>query len=593
MRVKIFTLLALLMLGGAKSFAQSTDIQWSNPLKAEFNVIEGRAWPKEVKNPYDRLPARAEKDVRKAVWDLSRQAAGLMIRFRSNAQNIKVRYTVGGPHALPHMPATGVSGLDLYAVSSDGDMLWSAGKYSFKDTISYDFQDLNPNDKYHKLGREYRLYLPLYNSVSWLEIGVPDGATLNYLSVRPEKPIVAYGTSIMQGACASRPGMAWTAILSRKMDRQIVNLGFSGNGKLEKEVNDLVAEIDASVYILDCLPNLTIRTAADYNMTAEEVQKRLVDAVKTLRAKHDTPIVLAGHPGCTDGAINPNRLSYCEKANKALGEAYASLQAEGVKEVYMIASEEFQQGIETMVDGTHPTDLGMMRYAEGYEKALRKILHQEIGKAVTTIPRTQLRELSNYDWEKRHQDILDQNQSTPPQTVVIGNSITHFWGGMPKGPKAVADASWIRTFGGTQVLNAGYGWDRIENVLWRVYNGELDGFNAKQIFVNIGTNNLQHNTNEEIVAGWKTLVQAIKQRQGQAQIVMMGIYPRRNEEKRITILNAELAKLCKALQVQYQNPGKVFLKADGKIDEGLFSDGLHPNEKGYSLLGDAIKAFVK
>lgn len=590
MKVKIFTLFVLFVLGSNKSFSQSATMKWSNPQSAEFNVIEGQAWPKEVKSPYDRLPERAEKDVRKAVWDLSRQAAGLMIRFRSNAQNVKVRYTVGGPHAFPHMQATGVSGVDLYAVSSDGDMLWSAGKYSFKDTISYDFQDLNPNDKYHKLGREYRLYLPLYNSVNWLEIGVPDGATFSYLPVRPEKPIVAYGTSIMQGACASRPGMAWTSILSRKLDRQIINLGFSGNGRLEKEVNDLVAEVDASLYILDCLPNLTIRTGPDYTMTAEEVKKRLIDAVHTIRQKHPTtPIVLAGHPGCTDGAINPNRLSYCQQANKALEEAYASLQGEGAKEVYMIASEDFEQGIETMVDGTHPTDLGMMLYAEGYEKHLRKILHQEIGTAVTSIPRTQLRELPHYDWEVRHKEILDFNRATPPQTVVIGNSITHFWGGTPKGPKATGDASWNNTFGSSNVLNAGYGWDRIENVLWRVYNGELDGYSAKQIFVNIGTNNLQHNTNEEIVAGWNMLIKAIKQRQGQARIVMMGIYPRRNDEKRVAILNTELAKLCKSLNVQYSNPGKVFLKADGKIDETLFSDGLHPNQKGYSILGTAIK----
>ncbi|MCE7040719.1 SGNH/GDSL hydrolase family protein [Dyadobacter sp. CY312] len=594
MKIKIFIFFVLFVFVKNQSFSQSAVLKWRNPENEAQNVVEGRAWSKEVKNPYDRFPARAEKDVRKQVWDLSRQSAGLMIRFRSNAEQIKIRYTVGGNHALPHMPATGVSGVDLYAVSSDGDELWCAGKYAFKDTISYDFQNLNPNDQYHKHGREYRLFLPLYNSVKWLEVGVPEGTEFKFLPIRPEKPIVAYGTSIMQGACASRPGMAWTSILSRKMDRPLINLGFSGNGRLEKEVTDLVAEVEASVYILDCLPNLTIRTDSVYSMTATEVAKRIKDAVRTLKNKHtDTPIALAGHPGCTDGAINPKRLSYCQEANKVLTETFAELKAEGIQGIYLIPSDDFQQGIETMVDGTHPTDLGMMLYAQGYEKHLRKILHEEAGTMMTTRPRTQLRELNNYDWETRHRDILELNSKTPPKTVVIGNSITHFWGGLPKGPRAVGETSWSDTFGKNKVLNAGYGWDRIENVLWRIYSGELDGFTANQIFVNIGTNNLQHNTDEQIVEGWELLINAIKQRQPTAGLYMIGIYPRRNQEERVTKINLQLAKLCGSLNIHYINPGKVFLKSDGKIDEGMFSDGLHPNEKGYTKLGAAIKPYVK
>jgi lysophospholipase L1-like esterase len=594
MKIKIFTVLIFFALFQNQTFAQSSSLKWRNPQRESFHVIEGQAWPKEIKNPYDRLPAREEKDVRKQVWDLSRQSAGLMIRFRSNSEQIKIRYTVGGNHSLPHMPATGVSGIDLYAVSSDGDALWCAGKYAFKDTISYDFQNLNPNDQYHKHGREYRLFLPLYNSVKWLEIGVPENAEFAFLSIRPEKPIVAYGTSIMQGACASRPGMAWTSILSRKMDRPLINLGFSGNGRLEKEVTNLVAEVEASVYILDCLPNLTIRTDSVYSMTVAEVSKRIKESVKTLKGKHpNTPIALAGHPGCTDGAINPTRLSYCQEANKVLTETFAELKAEGIQGIYLIPSEDFQQGIETMVDGTHPTDLGMTLYAEGYEKHLRKILHEEAGATITTKPRTQLRELNNYDWELRHKAILAQNKTTPPKTVVIGNSITHFWGGLPKGPRAVGEVSWSDTFGKNKVLNAGYGWDRIENVLWRVHGGELDGFAANQIFVNIGTNNLQHNTDEEIVEGWALLVNAIKQRQPGAGLYMIGIYPRRNQEERVAKINLQLAKLCGSLNVHYINPGKVFLKSDGKIDEAMFSDGLHPNEKGYTKLGAAIKPFVR
>ena len=188
------------------------------------------------------------------MWNLSHNSAGLIIRFRSNSAKITVRYTVGGAMNMPHMPSTGVSGVDLYAKNSDGTWLWSAGRFSFGDTVVYQYTGIDPKDIYHNHGREYRLYLPLYNSVRWMEIGVPDTSSLSFLPLRAEKPVVVYGTSIAQGGCASRPGMAWTAILGRSLDRPLINLGFSGNGRLEKELTGLLTEVDASLYILDCLP---------------------------------------------------------------------------------------------------------------------------------------------------------------------------------------------------------------------------------------------------------------------------------------------------------------------------------------------------
>lgn len=573
------------------SFAQTT--RWWNPQSSAFTVVEGQAWPKELQSPYDRLPARAEKSVREQVWGLSNQSAGLMIRFRANSPEIRIRYTVGGKHALPHMPATGVSGVDLYAVSSDGDLRWCAGKYAFGDTITYDFKNLAPNDNYHKKGREYRLYLPLYNSVKWLEIGTPEGTEFTPLAVRPEKPIVIYGTSIAQGACASRPGMAWTAILGRKMDRPLINLGFSGNGRLEPEVVDLIGEIDAKVYVLDCLPNLTIRPDSKLGLTKEEIKNRVLKTVTALRQKRpEVPIVLAEHAGYTDEAINPQSRHFYVEVNEVLKEAFATLKSQGIQNIYLIPKEEFGQTYESTVDGTHPTDVGMQQYADGYEKHLRTILHETSGTAPTTRPVTQMRELNNYDWEKRHSEILELNKKAAPSTVVIGNSITHFWGGLPKGPRATGEDSWTSTFGKSAV-NMGYGWDRIENVLWRIYHGELDGFSARQIFINIGTNNLGLSSDDEIVEGWKVLIEALKYRQPAAQIYMLGVYPRRQQEARVAALNQRLLQLTGQANVNFINPGKVFLNAEGKIDESLFSDGLHPNAKGYSLLGNAIKPFVK
>lgn len=582
---RLFIILFFIMFGYV-GFSQSVDIEWYNPTKFNKRVIEGQGWSEELAKPYDRFPAKAEGVVRKEVWNLSRNSAGLMIRFRTNSPEIKVRYTVSSKHAMPHMPATGVSGVDLYAVTSDGETLWSGGKFAFGDTITYHFKNITPNDKYHKLGREYRLYLPLYNSVEWLEIGVDKGAIYDQLGVRPELPIVVYGTSIAQGGCASRPGNAWTNILSRKMDRQVINLAFSGNGRLEPEVIDLVNEIEAKVYILDCLPNLVVHPDAKY--TLEDVGNLVLNSVNALRKKHpNTPIVLAQHAGYTDAAINATSKRYFEDVNKVQQLAYETLKSNGVPGLYIIPKESFGQDIESMVDGIHPNDIGMLRYAEGYEKELRKILNEPIGEESTTKPVTQLRELHNYDWEKRHQAILDFDNKEQVNTVLIGNSITHFWGGLPTGPRAPGASSWTKTFG-EKALNIGYGWDRIENVLWRVYHGELDHVNPKSIIINIGTNNLEHNSNAEIIKGWELLISAIKTRKPNANIYMLGIYPRRGQEQRIANLNNELKRIVVDGKVNFADPGAVFLK-NGVIDESNFSDGLHPNSKGYEILGQQIK----
>lgn len=134
---------------------------------------------------------------------------------------------------MPHMLSTGVSGVDLYTMDCDGKQYWCAANYQFGDTIRYTYNDLTYRNT-HNNGNEFTLYLPLYNGVKSLQIGVPEGSRFDFVYPPSEKPIVIYGTSIAQGACASRPGMAWANILQRKLDMPIVNLGFSGNGQLDE-----------------------------------------------------------------------------------------------------------------------------------------------------------------------------------------------------------------------------------------------------------------------------------------------------------------------------------------------------------------------
>ena len=365
----IFTITLSWMIWSYGVSQSELTLKWWNPAHGELQVLEGQAWPGEVEGYYDRLPARAKNQVREPVWNLSKDAAGLMLRFRTDAQNVTVRYAVGGNHAMNHMPATGVSGVDLYAVGDNGSLQWCIGKRNFSDTVMYQFNGLSAPDQ----GREYRLYLPLYNSVTWMEVGVAKEALFEPLQVRDKKPIVVYGTSIAQGACASRPGMAWTNILQRKVDGPLINLAFSGNGRLEKEMIDLLAEINAEVYVLDCLPNLTNEKLYD----DQELSKRVLESVRKLKEKQpEIPVLLVDHAGYVEGLVQTAREKTYKRVNSIQKEAFDQLKTEGYTNIHYLSKEALDLKLDDTVDGSHPNDLGMMHYAESYENALKPILSQ-------------------------------------------------------------------------------------------------------------------------------------------------------------------------------------------------------------------------
>jgi len=216
-----------------------------------------------------------------------------------------------------------------------------------------------------------------------------------------------------------------------------------------------------------------------------------------------------------------------------------------------------------------------------------------LGEFTTTQPSIQNRDANVYDWDNRHQEILSLNKIKPPRIVFLGNSITHFWGGEPKTSMVNGLDSWNQLMEPLGVRNFGYGWDRIENVLWRVYHDELAGYAADQVVLLIGTNNMSLNSNKEILEGLQFLIQAIKVRQPKADILLLGIYPRRKDEQNIYELNQGLVNVSGSMNVRYLDAGKVLLKSDGKIDETLFTDGLHPNAEGYRKLVQVMTPYLK
>ena len=325
--------------------------------------VEGKGW-QETARYFDRLPAKAESLVRPPVWNLSRHSAGMVAHFRTNAREIWIHHKVTSPSlAMPHMPATGVSGLDLYALDDEGNWRW--------------LSVVQPKAQYTKTAivsglpegeRNYEVYLPLYNGTESLKIGVPTATSFTPVAPRTDKPLVFYGTSITHGACASRPGMPHPAILGRRLDRPVINLGFSGNGTMDPSVGDLLTELDAAVYIIDCLPN----------MQGDAVAERTAPLVHQLRAvRPHTPILLVEDRTYANTPFLTSRQQRHETSRAALRAAYDGLIAEGVESLYYLPGELLLgSDREDTTDGSHPNDLGFYRQANAFEPVLREMLNQ-------------------------------------------------------------------------------------------------------------------------------------------------------------------------------------------------------------------------
>lgn len=585
--IKTLLLACLCCVFGRPAHAQ---MQWKDPLQESFPTVQGRWWHDELKNNYHRFPDRAKGVVPDGPWGQSLHPSGLSICFRSNSPRIHVRYKTGiGMRQMFHMPSTGSSGLDLFATDRDGTIRWVKGNMSSGDTITFRFEDITYNNINKDYGYEYELYLPLFIEVKHLEIGVEEGSKLDFLPVSREQPIVFYGTSIAHGGCASRPGMSWQNILRREMGYSLVNLGFSGNGQLQDPVFDLLSEIPAKLFVIDCMPNMT--------GIFDSIVPRILRGVDKLRRKSQAPILLVEHCGYPGERASDKRHQAYQRANDRLKEAFDRLTAEGVPGIYYMTKDELGLREDDTVDGTHPNDLGMRHLADGYEKKLEPLMHFARS---SRYPCTQQRDY--YDWHARHEEVLRMGQEGGDfDVVMIGNSITHFWSGEPKDNWHRGDDSWKKLFGKLRVLNMGFGWDRTENLLWRLNHGELDGYKARKIVLMIGTNDISAYPKDPsaVVEDVMQVVKAIRQRQPEAEIYVQAIYPRRSALETVKAVNAGIQMELQALRnadakLHFIDPGRVLLDETGEgIREELYTgDGLHPGEKGYRLIGEKLKGYL-
>lgn len=326
---------------------------------AAFPVI-GKGFS-DTQSRYERLPAALENQTRKPVWNLSKNSSGLAVRFRTASTAIGARWEVTGDVTMNHFAPTGIKGLDLYCLKDGKWQFIKSAQPAGKLSAVVIVQNMTGEEM------EYMLYLPLYDGLKSLEIGITKQSEVKMPVVnspRTGNPVVFYGTSITQGGCANRTGMAYPSILSRMLDRETINLGFSGNGQLDYEVAKAMATIPASCYVIDCLPNVS----------PEQISDKYVRFLEIIREKQPkTPIILVENILYTHMFFDQSLFTLINRKNELLAQIFREQKKSGDKNIYYVKADKLiGNDREATVDGVHLTDLGFLRMAENLYPAIRK-----------------------------------------------------------------------------------------------------------------------------------------------------------------------------------------------------------------------------
>ena len=350
--MKIINRLFLFVLLAIAGIVSSTAQQL---IDARTLRIINRGWD-DCHLAFSRLPSSFQSSFNSSAWSCSMHSAGVAVRFATNSRTIGVKYSLWANAHMNHQAPTGTKGMDLY-ILNDGKEWRHVNTIRPEDRKNQegDF-NVNLDGSMH----EFMIYLPLYDGVTEMFVKIDEGATItkgNYDAIDPNKRVVMYGTSILQGGCASRTGMSPTAILSRMLNAEVINLAFSGGGKMELTAAQKIATIpNVSAFVVDPVPNCDDIMCRDltYNF------------VKTLRDAHPgVPVIMVEGPMYPYSWHNSYFKSYLPLKNKYFHDNYLKLLEDDPSNLYYVTCENLD-GIEDdgTVDGIHLTDLGFKYYAD-------------------------------------------------------------------------------------------------------------------------------------------------------------------------------------------------------------------------------------
>ncbi len=310
-------------------------------------------------NAWCRIPAAVAQATNEGVAFLATNSAGGRVRFCTDSNTVAIRAKMYNVSKFPHMPLTGSAGFDMYTDEGQGLRFCRSFVPPVELEDGYESSWSMPESKM----RQVLLHFPLYSGVVSLEIGLkPDAVLSPAPAYAGQNPVVYYGSSITQGGCAARPGNAYQAIVARRLNRDFINLGFSGSAKGEKAIVEYMAGLEMDAFVLDY----------DHNAPTVEhlaaTHRPIYDAV---RAAHPTvPILLMSRPA--------HYLDEDEKARRAVVQAtYDAAVAAGDQNIRFLDGPALipqEIGDAHTVDGCHPTDLGFMSMANAVTPVLKELL---------------------------------------------------------------------------------------------------------------------------------------------------------------------------------------------------------------------------
>lgn len=402
--------------------------------------------------------------------------------------------------------------------------------------------------------------------------------------------------------------------------RKAINLGFSGyrtenllwniqNGELEGQ--------SPKVIVLEIGTNNVDEKNYPTRHTAGQLAGGIEAIIKFLREKcpDSKVIVMRCFPGCYGGPNPTSHRAILERASDLVSKF-----ADGKHVFYCDVNHVFLNmdgsiNHDMMPDWLHPSPEGAKRWAQAMEPLLSELIGDksrdtEIPVNSAIVPVSKL-EKDGYNWWGRHAEVLQIKDSVNPEIILIGNSITHYWGGEPRvrhtdgspgapnGPK-----TWASLFGDYRVLNLGFGWDRTQNVLWRLDHGELDGLYPRSVIIGIGTNNTSQTPNArinsaaEIVEGIRAICLQVRSKVPGTKIILMAVFPREqmpDNPRRILIneINRQLEVFTKMEKITFVDIGSKMLSPNGTISREIMGDFCHPTEKGYQIWADGIRSLIE
>ncbi|MGG5508256.1 MULTISPECIES: SGNH/GDSL hydrolase family protein [unclassified Myroides] len=348
-KIKTSSILVLFCLLSSVLYSQKQNPSLVYQSATDFTVV-GKIMATD--EPFHRVDTTQYKHLPKAVKFHLTRSAGIAIAFKSTSTSIYAKWCTDVKNSGPAMTPIAQKGLDLY-IKKDGQWQFAGvgrpqnGTLCAEDKLIGNLADGE---------KEFLLYLPPYSSVTRLEIGVEAEASIEAGDYPFQKKILVYGSSIVQGAGASRPGMVYTSILARQTGYDFLNLGLSGSAKMEKEVADLVAAISADAYILDCIPN----------SSPKEVLERLGYLMQTVRKENPTAPILVMQSVIRESGFFDQKLG--ERVKQQNENAYQEFLKEhqaGMDNIYFLFADHLLgEDHDGTVDGTHPNDLGFHRMVE-------------------------------------------------------------------------------------------------------------------------------------------------------------------------------------------------------------------------------------